>query len=223
MRILVVEDDLKIADFMSKGLAANGYSVTIATDGEYGYELASTGTFDAVILDLMLPKLSGLEVLKKLRQQKSASKIMVLSAKRSVDERVLGLQAGADDYMTKPFAYSELLARIQALLRRGGAVPEKTNFDFSDVHLDLLSREVHRAGKKVDLQPREFSLLEFFLRNPGVILSKNQILERIWSYNFDPQTKVVDVLVCRLRNKLDRGFEKKLIHTIRGVGYALKN
>jgi DNA-binding response OmpR family regulator len=170
----------------------------------------------------MLPKLDGLSLIERLRQKKITTPVIILSAKRSVDDRVKGLQVGSDDYLTKPFAFSELLARVQALIRRTGNVTEATRLTAGEISLDLLTREVVRAGTKIDLHAREFSLLEYFLRYPGRVLSKNMILEHVWGYDFDPQTNVVDVLVCRLRNKVDRDFKNKLIHTHRGVGYVLK-
>jgi DNA-binding response OmpR family regulator len=173
-------------------------------------------------MDVMLPKLDGLTIIERMRQQKILTPVIVLSAKRSVDDRVRGLQTGGDDYLVKPFSFSELLARVHALIRRANHETEPTRLLIGELSLDLLSREVRRAGKKIDLQPREFSLLEYLMRSSGRVVSKTMIIEHVWGYNFDPQTNVVDVLVSRLRNKVDRDFENKMIHTHRGVGYALK-
>jgi two-component system OmpR family response regulator len=222
LRILVVEDDMKIASFIIKGFKQAGFVVNHATNGEDGLHFALTGAYDAAVIDLMLPKLDGLSLIEELRRQKVNTPVIILSAKRSVDDRVRGLQTGSDDYLTKPFAFSELLARLQALIRRASGTLEPTRLTVGDISMDLLSREVIRAGKRIDLQSREFALLEYFMRNAGRVISKTMILEHVWGYNFDPQTNVVDVLVCRLRNKVDRDFKKKMIHTIRGVGYVLK-
>ena len=222
MRILVVEDDMKIASFIIKGFKQAGFAVDHATNGKEGLHSALTGAYDAAVIDLMLPKLDGLSLIEELRRQKVNTPVIILSAKRSVDDRVRGLQTGGDDYLTKPFSFSELLARLQALIRRASGTVEPTRLTVGDITMDLLSREVVRAGKKIDLRYREFNLLEYFMRNAGRVISKTMIMEHVWGYNFDPQTNVVDVLVCRLRNKVDRDFEKKMIHTIRGVGYVLK-
>lgn len=222
MRVLVAEDDQKIAFFVVKGLKQAGFAVDHAANGEDGLHLALTEPYDVAIVDIMLPKLDGLSLIDQLRRQKIETPVIILSAKRSVDDRVKGLQTGSDDYLTKPFAFSELLARVQALIRRASKVTEPTRLTVGELLLDLMTREVVRAGKKIDLQPREFALLEYLMRQAGRVLSKNMIMEHVWGYDFDPQTNVVDVLVCRLRNKVDRDFEKKLIHTQRGVGYALK-
>ena len=221
MRILVVEDDAKIASFVVKGLKQSGFAVDRCADGEEGHLFASTTAYDAAILDIMLPKLDGLSLLRKLRKEGIRIPVIILSAKASVDDRVKGLQAGGDDYLTKPFAFSELLARVQALIRRSADTgSEPTKLSVGDLSLDLLNREVRRGSEKIDLQSREFSLLEYLMRHTGRVVTKTMIMEHIWDYSFDPQTNVVDVLVCRLRNKIDR--DKKLLHTIRGVGYVLK-
>ena len=222
MRILVVEDDIKIASFIIKGFKQAGFAVDHATNGEGGLHSALTGAYDAAVIDLMLPKLDGLSLIEELRRQKVNTPVIILSAKRSVDDRIRGLQTGGDDYLTKPFSFSELLARLQALIRRASGTVAPTRLTVGDIAMDLLSREVIRAGKRIDLQYREFNLLEYLMRNAGRVISKTMIMEHVWGYNFDPQTNVVDVLVCRLRNKVDRDFEKKMIHTIRGVGYVLK-
>lgn len=222
MKILIVEDDKKISEFLAKGLNEAGYLTEQALDGEEGLAKAVSLPFDIIVLDLMLPKLSGIEVLEKVREQKVMTPVLILSAKHSVDDRVLGLQKGGDDYMVKPFAFSELLARVEALMRRSPQSLEGSKLQFEDLVLDLRTKEAFRGSRRIELHAKEFSLLEYFLRNPGQVLSKTQILEKIWSFDFDPQTNVVDVLVCRLRNKIDKDFEEKTIHTIRGMGYALK-
>lgn len=222
MKILIIEDDSKIAGFLSKGLSEAGYSVEVASDGEEGFFKAHQLSLDLVILDLMLPKMSGLEVLLKIREEKKTTPVLILSAKHSVDDRVQGLQKGGDDYLVKPFAFSELLARVQALMRRSPQSFEVGQLQFENIVLDTKSKEVFRDKRRIDLHAKEFSLLEYLLRNPGQVLSKTQILEKIWNYDFDPQTNVVDVLVCRLRNKVDKDFEEKTIHTVRGMGYVLK-
>jgi len=222
MRILLVEDDLKIASFVVKGLKEAGFAVDHAQDGEEGLYMALTESYDAAIIDIMLPKLDGLSLIEELRRKKINAPVIILSAKRSVDDRVKGLQTGSDDYLTKPFAFSELLARVQALIRRSSRTSEPTSLTVGELSVDLLTREVTRIGTKIELQPHEFALLEYLMRNVGRVVSKTMILEHVWDYNFDPQTNVVDVLVCRLRNKVDRDFDGKMIHTIRGVGYVLK-
>jgi two-component system OmpR family response regulator len=222
MRLLVVEDDTKIASFVIRGLKENGFDVDHAADGERGRELARVVNYDALVLDVMLPKLDGLSVLRQLRQEKIFIPALILSAKATVDDRVKGLHAGGDDYLNKPFAFSELLARVQALIRRATHTAEPTKLSAGDLSMDLISREVSRNGQKVDLQAREFALLELLLRHPGRAVTKTMILEHLWGYNFDPQTNVVDVLVHRLRAKMDKDFPVKLIQTLRGVGYVLK-
>jgi two-component system, OmpR family, response regulator len=222
MRILVVEDDKKIASFVAKGLKEAGFAVDRADNGQEGLDLALSQPYDAVVMDLMLPKLDGLSVIEQMRQQKTLTPVIILSAKRSVDDRIKGLQMGGDDYLIKPFSFAELLARLYALLRRTHQGAEPTRFAVGDLSMDLLTREVARSGKKIDLQPREFALLEYLMRNSGRVLSKTMIMEHVWGYNFDPQTNVVDVLVSRLRARVDRDFDDKLIHTYRGIGYAIK-
>ena len=222
MRILLVEDDIKIASFVEKGLRATGYAVDHATDGEAGLHMALTEPYDAAVIDIMLPKLDGLSLIEQMRQKKIATPVIILSAKDSVDDRVKGLQTGSDDYMTKPFAFSELLARVQALIRRAGGVSEPTQLVVGNLSMNLLSREVIREGRRIELQPIEFSLLEYLMRNSGRVVSKTMIMEHVWDYNFDPQTNVVEARISRLRDKLDRDFSRKLIHTMRGVGYVLR-
>ena len=222
MRILVVEDDKQIAAFISKGLKEAGFAVDSVGDGEDALHEGLSNHYDVAVVDLMLPKLDGLSVIERWRSQKVKTPVLILSAKRSVDDRVKGLQAGGDDYVTKPFAFSELLARVQALIRRSTQTSEPTTLSFADLTLDLLKREVRRGDKLIELQAREFSLLEYLMRNAGRVVSKTMSLEHVWDYAFDPSTNVVDVLVCRLRNKIDRDFEPKLLHTLRGAGYVLK-
>ncbi|KPK96777.1 MAG: transcriptional regulator [Omnitrophica WOR_2 bacterium SM23_72] len=222
MRLLLVEDDLKIASFIMKGLKEAGFSVDHAADGDEGLHLALHEPYATAIIDIMLPKLDGLRLIEELRRQKINTPVLILSAKRTVDDRVRGLQTGGDDYLIKPFAFPELLARVQALIRRVDGSTEPTSLTFGDLSLDLLKREVNRSGKRIDLQPREFALLEYLMRNAERVVSKTMILEQIWSYQFDPQTNVVDVLVSRLRSKVDKDFPEKIIHTIRGIGYVLK-
>jgi two-component system OmpR family response regulator len=222
MRALVVEDDATIGEFVARGLAEAGFAVDQQRDGEGGLAAARSGAYDVAIVDLMLPGRDGLSVIEELRRAGVSTPVLILSARRSVDDRVRGLQAGGDDYLTKPFAFAELLARVQALVRRATRAPEPTTLSFEDLTLDLLSRRVTRAGRPLDLRPREFSLLEFLMRNPRKVVSKTMILSHVWSYNFDPQTNVVDVLVSRLREKIDKPFERKLLHTVRGVGYVLR-
>jgi heavy metal response regulator len=223
MRILVVEDDDKISSFIISGLKQAGFAVDQAQDGDEGLHLALTEPYDVAVIDIMLPRLDGLSLIEQMRHKGIATPVIILSAKRSVEDRIKGLETGSDDYLTKPFSFSELLARIQALIRRHTRSPNAASLSVGDLSLDILTREVARGGTKIELQPKEFSLLEYLMRNTGRVVSKTMILEHVWDYNFDPQTNVVDVMVWRLRNKVDRDFEKKLIHTIRGVGYVLKN
>lgn len=222
MRVLIVEDDAEIASFIMTGLRQSGFGVDHALDGEDGLHLALTMPYDAAIIDIMLPKMDGLSLIEAIRREKSDIPILILSAKRTVEDRVRGLQMGADDYLIKPFVFSELLARVQALIRRGSSSTEPTRLTCGDLSLDLLKREACRAGKRIELQPREFALLEYLMHNAEQVLSKTMILEHVWDFHFDPQTNAVDVLISRLRSKVDRGFPEKLIHTMRGVGYVLK-
>jgi DNA-binding response OmpR family regulator len=222
MRLLIIEDDKKIASFIGKGFKQAGFAVDNAKDGVVGLELMLTQPYDAAVIDVMLPKLDGLTLLENARKQNVNTPVIILSAKRTVDDRIVGLQKGGDDYLVKPYAFSELLARVQALIRRASNTPESTRLAVGEMSIDLLTREVTRADRKIYLQPREFALLEYLMRNPGRIVSKTMIMDHVYDYNFDPQTNVVDVLICRLRDKVDRDFEKKMIHTIRGVGYVLK-
>lgn len=220
MRVLVVEDDAKIASFLVRGLKQAAFAVDHAPEGETGLALASSTDYDAAIVDVMLPQLDGISLVKRLRAARSTTPVLFLSAKSSVDDRVRGLQSGGDDYLTKPFAFSELLARVQALIRRATQSPEATRLVAGDVSLDLVTREVACAGQPVELQPREFSLLAFLLRHAGRPVSKTMILEHVWDYSFDPQTNVVDVVLHRLRTKIDP--EHVRIETVRNVGYIFR-
>ncbi len=220
MRVLVVEDDSKIASFVVKGLKQEGFAVDHAPDGDTGLALATSTTYDVAIVDIMLPQLDGISLVKRLRAARRPVPVLFLSAKSSVDDRIKGLQAGGDDYLTKPFAFSELVARVQALIRRATQSPEATKLTAGDVTLDLVTREVTCGGRAVSLQPREFTLLAFLLRHVGRPVSKTMLLEHVWDYSFDPQTNVVDVLVSRLRSKIDP--DHKRLETVRGVGYIFR-
>lgn len=224
MKTLVIEDDAKISEFLNLGLREEGFIVDHASDGNSGFQKIKNSLYDIIILDVMLPGMDGLTLLSKMRAEKISTPVLILSAKKTLEERVQGLQLGGDDYLVKPFAFAELLARMQALLRRSSAspTPEITNLVYGDLVMDLEKREVYRQGKKISLQVKEFSLLDYFMRNPGKVITKALILEKVWGYDFDPQTNVVDVLVCRLRNKVDKDFSEKIIQTHRGVGYVLK-
>ena len=222
MRLLIIEDDEKIVSFVAKGFKEAGYVVAHAPDGRTGLQMALAESYDAAVIDIMLPGMDGLAVIEEIRRQRVLLPVIILSAKRSVDERVRGLQAGGDDYLTKPFAFSELLARVHALIRRASNAPEPTAITIGDLHIDLLGRVVMRAGREIDLQPREFGVLEYLARNAGRVISKTMIMEHVWDYNFDPQTNVVESRICRLRDKIDKGFDTPLIHTVRGMGYVLK-
>jgi two-component system OmpR family response regulator len=219
---LLIEDDNTIAEFVARGLREAGFAVDRVSDGTEGLEAALDQAYDVAVVDVMLPKRDGLSVIEELRRKGVMTPVLILSARQTVDDRVRGLQAGGDDYLTKPFAFAELLARVQALVRRASRTPEPTTLTVEDLVLDLLSRRVSRGGTQVDLRPREFALLEYLMRNAGKVVSKTMILSHVWEYNFDPQTNIVDVLVSRLRDKVDRPFATKLIHTVRGVGYVLR-
>ena len=222
MRILVIEDDPKLAAFVAGGLRQSGFLVDHAADGQDGLALARQGHYSAAVVDIMLPKLDGLALIETLRAEKNRLPVIILSARAKLDDRIRGLQSGGDDYLTKPFAFSELLARVQSLIRRAEPGDTAVELAVGGITLNLLSREVTRGGRRLDLQAREFSLLELLMRNAGRVLTKTFLLERLWDYSFDPQTNVVDVLVCRLRGKVDRDFDLKLIQTVRGAGYVLK-
>ena len=223
MRLLLVEDDAKTASFILKGLRQSGYAVDHVSDGESGLHMALSEPYDTAIIDLMLPKLDGLTLISELRRKKQKLPVIILSARGSTGDRVKGLETGSDDYLTKPFAFSELLARVQALLRRASGVSEPTSLSVGELTINLLTRQAVRAGNQIDLQPREFALLEYLMRNSGRVVSKTMIMEHVWDYNFDPHTNVVEACMCRLRDKIDKSCgAEKLIHTIRGVGYVIR-
>jgi len=222
MRILIVEDEKKVASFLKNGLEEEHYAVDTAFDGEEGLALAHINEYDLIILDIMLPKLDGMEVLRRIRANGSCVPIIMLTAKDSTDEIISGLDSGSDDYLTKPFSFAELLARVRALLRRG--IKERTDLlKVSDLSLSISTHQVKRGEKKIELTPKEYALLEYFMRNPNRVLTRTLIAEHVWDYYFDSSTNIVDVYVNYLRKKIDRGFEKKLIHTIRGSGYMMKD
>jgi two-component system OmpR family response regulator len=222
VRVLVVEDDRSIAAFIASGLRQEGYAVDVAEDGVAGLELARAGPYDAAVVDVMLPRLDGLSLVTALRHAAIATPVLFLSARHSVDDRVKGLQTGGDDYLAKPFAFAELLARLQAITRRGQRAVEATTLTVADLRLDRLTRKVDRAGTPIELRPREFALLECLMRQPGRVMSKAMNVSHVWDYSFDTGTNAVDVLVHRLRDKIDKTFAPRLLHTVRGVGYVLK-
>jgi two-component system OmpR family response regulator len=222
MRALIIEDDAEAAEYLAKGLRESGHAAEVVGDGRDGLLQAATGRFDVLIVDRMLPGLDGLALVHHLRATGDATPVLFLSALGEVDDRVRGLRAGGDDYLVKPYAFSELLARIENLARRQTRAPVKTKLGFADLELDLLSRKVSRGGRAIDLQPREFQLLEALMRHPGQVMTRTMLLETVWDYHFDPQTNVIDVHISRLRQKIDRGFEVPLIHTVRGAGYCLR-
>jgi two-component system OmpR family response regulator len=222
MRVLIVEDDVSIASFISRGLSEAGFAVDIAQTGHDGLFKAQSSDYDAAVVDLMLPGRDGLSIVSELRRSGVRTPVLILTARRSVEDRVRGLEAGADDYLVKPFAFPELLARVQALIRRAQGTPDAVEFTVGDLHLNRLTRRVERAGREIELRPREFTLLELMMRNAGRVVSKTMILSHVWGYDFDPGSNVVDVLVFRLRDKIDRDFSPPLLHTVRGVGYVLK-
>jgi two-component system, OmpR family, response regulator len=222
MRVLVIEDDASIASFIRTGLREAGFAVDIATDGHEGLAKAASAEYDAAIIDVMLPGRDGLSLVGELRRTGHKLPVLILTARRSVEDRVRGLETGADDYLVKPFAFPELLARVHALIRRSQGTPEATEWVVGDLRLNRLTRRVEREGREIELRPREFALLELMMRNAGRVVSKTMILSHVWGYDFDPGSNVVDVLVFRLRDKIDRGFAQPLLHTVRGVGYVLK-
>jgi two-component system, OmpR family, response regulator len=225
VRILVIEDDKDVASFIRNGLTQAGCKVDHAADGRDGLFLATTESYDALVVDRMLPGIDGLTVIRTLRASSNTTPVLILSALGEVDDRVKGLKAGGDDYLVKPFAFSELLARLEALARRAKSAVDApaTALRAGDLEMDLLRREVRRAGKPIDLQPREFQLLEFLLRHVGQVVTRTMLLEGVWDYHFDPQTNVIDVHISRLRSKIDKGFDRPLLHTVRGAGYRLDN
>jgi two-component system, OmpR family, response regulator len=223
MRILLVEDDPQAASYLVKGLKEQGVAVDHVVDGREGLFRATSGGYDVIILDRMLPSLDGLSILKAVRAAGDTTPVLVLSALSDVDARVEGLRAGGDDYLPKPFAFAELMARVEALGRRGKAEKPLTILSLADLELDLTARTVKRSGKVIDLKPKEFALLEYFMRHAGQVVTRTMLLERVWDYAFDPQTNVIDVHVSRLRGKIDKDFDKPLLHTVRGAGYMLRD
>ena len=222
MRLLLIEDDLQAAEYLVKGLRETGYEIEHSPDGRDGLARASRGGYDVIIADRQLPHLDGLAIITALRQKNDRTPVLILSALGTVDDRVHGLRAGGDDYLTKPFAFAELLARIEALVRRGSAATEATRLKVADLELDLLARRVTRAGRSIELTTKEFQLLEYLMRRPGQVVTRTMLLEGVWNLHFDPQTNITDVHMSRLRNAVDKGFPKQLIHTVRGAGYVLR-
>ena len=222
MRILIIEDDMETASYIKKGLEEAGHVVDHVDEGREGLLLATTEEYAALVIDRMLPHMDGLTIVKTIRASDINTPALILSALGEVDDRVQGLKAGGDDYLTKPFAFSELLARLEALVRRVEVDAPATKLQVGDLELDLLSREVKRGGKVLDLQPREFRLLEYLMRHHGQVVTRTMLLEKVWDYHFDPQTNIIDVHISRLRGKIDKGFEKNLLHTVRGAGYVLR-
>jgi two-component system OmpR family response regulator len=222
MHILVIEDDAATAAYLCKSLTESGHSVDHAEDGKEGLFMAMEGSYDTLVVDRMLPRLDGLTIIQTLRAAADQTPVLILSALGDVDDRVEGLRAGGDDYLVKPFAYSELLARLEGLVRRSSGVQTETSFQVGDLHMDLLSRSVKRAGQSIELQPREFRLLECLLRHAGQVVTRTMLLESVWDYHFDPQTNVIDVHISRLRAKIDKGFSYPLLHTVRGAGYVVR-
>lgn len=223
MRILLIEDDASVADFICKGLRENHYDVTYARDGREGQELALKQSFDLMVVDRMLPFVDGITIIESVRKAEIKTPVLILSALGEVDDRVKGLKVGGDDYLVKPFAFAELLARIEALLRRQEASQTQTRLKVADLEMDLLAHKVTRGGKNLNLQPREYKLLEYLMKHAGQVVTRTMLLENVWDYHFDPQTNVIDVHVSRLRQKIDKGFEKSLLNTVRGAGYMLND
>jgi len=222
MRILIIEDDRDTATYIKKGVEEAGHVADHATQGRDGLLLATTEQYDVLIIDRMLPEMDGLAIVKTIRASENSTPVLILSALGEVDDRVQGLRAGADDYLAKPFAFSELMARLEALIRRKDVDAPVTRLQVDDLQLDLLSREVTRAGQVLDLQPREFRLLEYLMRHNGQVVTRTMLLEKVWDYHFDPQTNIIDVHISRLRGKIDKGFDRPLLHTVRGSGYVLR-
>ena len=221
--MLVVEDDRTISEFLERGLREAGYTVDVAADGVSGFDMAVSEAYDAAIVDVMLPGIDGLTMIERLRAREVRTPMLILTARRSVDERVAGLHRGGDDYLTKPFAFAELLARLHALIRRTQGGQEPSRLTVADLSLDRLRRHVERQGRSIDLRPREFAVLELLMRHAGTVVSKTMILSQVWGYSFDPGSNVVDVVIFRLREKIDKGFDRPLLHTVRGAGYVLKD
>jgi two-component system OmpR family response regulator len=222
MRILVIEDDKVAAEYVRKGLMEAGHVIDIANDGDLGLEMARASNYDVLVIDRMLPKMNGLDILKDLRASKNSTPVLILSALGEVDHRVEGLRAGGDDYLAKPYSFTELLARIEAIGRRSDPSGGVTNLKVGELEMNLLSRSVKREGEKILLQPREFRLLECLMRNSGRVVTRTMLLEKVWDYHFDPQTNVIDVHISRLRSKIDKDFSVPLLHTVRGAGYCLQ-
>ena len=223
MKILVIEDDREAADYLRNAFAEAGHTADIARDGDSGFSMAETSSYDVFVVDRMLPRRDGLSIIAELRAGGNDTPALILSALGEVDDRVTGLRAGGDDYLTKPYAFSELLARIEVLRRRAGTKDVETVYNVGDLELDRLSHTVRRAGQEIVLQPREFRLLEYMMRHAGQVVTRTMLLENVWDYHFDPQTNVIDVHISRLRGKIEKGFEKPLLHTVRGAGYMLKD
>jgi two-component system OmpR family response regulator len=223
MKILVIEDDREAADYLKNAFAEAGHTADIARDGDSGFSMAETGSYDVFVVDRMLPRRDGLSIIAELREGGNDTPALILSALGEVDDRVTGLRAGGDDYLTKPYAFSELLARIEVLRRRAGTKDVETVYNVGDLELDRLSHTVRRAGQEIILQPREFRLLEYMMRHAGQVVTRTMLLENVWDYHFDPQTNVIDVHISRLRGKIEKGFDKPLLHTVRGAGYMLKD
>ncbi|MCR4268384.1 response regulator transcription factor [Nitratireductor sp. ZSWI3] len=223
MKILVIEDDREAADYLKNALTEAGHTADVARDGDSGFSMAETGSYDIYVIDRMLPRRDGLSIITELRKGGNETPALILSALGEVDDRVTGLRAGGDDYLTKPYAFSELLARIEVLKRRAGAKEIETVYRVGDLELDRLSHTVRRSGQEIALQPREFRLLEYMMRHAGQVVTRTMLLENVWDYHFDPQTNVIDVHISRLRGKIEKGFEKPLLHTVRGAGYMLKD
>jgi len=222
MKILVVEDDREAANWLIKGLKEEGHVVDLATNGIEGLDLAGDQTHDVIVMDSMLPGMDGLSVISKLREDGVSTPVLILSALGEVDDKVMGLRAGGDDYLAKPYAFTELLARVETLGRRQSAEPHKTRLQVGDLEIDLLARTAKRAGEDILLQPREFKLLEYLMRNAGSVVTRTMLLENVWNYHFDPQTNVIDVHISRLRAKIDKEFDEPLLHTVRGAGYTIR-
>lgn len=222
MRVLVIEDDLEAAAYLVKGLRESGHTVDHAADGDEGLTLALSAPYDVMIVDRMLPKRDGLSLVAAIREEGNTTPVLFLSALGEVDDRIKGLKAGGDDYLTKPYAFAELLARIEVLVRRSNPDQVKTKLQVGDLEVDLLSRKVTRSGTEIELQPREFRLLEYLMKNADRVVTRTMLLENVWEYHFDPQTNVIDVHISRLRSKIDKNFDEPLLHTIRGAGYSLR-
>ncbi|PSJ53755.1 response regulator transcription factor [Kumtagia ephedrae] len=222
MKILVIEDDREAADYLQRALSEAGHTVHVAGDGDSGFTLADTGDYDVMVVDRMLPRRDGLSVIAGLRSRGNSTPVLILSALGEVDDRVTGLRAGGDDYLTKPYAFTELLARVEVLCRRANIKDAETVYKVGDLELDRLSHTVRRASREIVLQPREFKLLEYLMRHAGQVVTRTMLLENVWDYHFDPQTNVIDVHISRLRSKIEKGFDSPILHTVRGAGYMLK-